>query len=235
MRFVRSPLAAAVFAASALFLSAQAAAQNAALPTEKDRVSYMIGVDIGKSLKPLTVEIDAAVLKRAIDDVLAGKTLLLDEQELAAVGQAFSQKMQAKQQADQKAALDRNLAAGAAFLAENGKKPGVITTASGLQYQVVAAGKGAKPTAENTVKVHYTGTLLDGTKFDSSFDRNEPAQFPLGAVIPGWTEGMQLMPLNAKYRFWIPSALGYGDQGTPGGPIPPGSVLVFDVELLEIL
>lgn len=235
MRFARSPLAAAVFAASALFLSAQAAAQNAALPTEKDRVSYMIGVDIGKSLKPLAGEIDAAVLKRAIDDVLAGKALLLDEQELAAVGQAFSQKMQAKQQADQKAALDRNLAAGAAFLAENGKKPGVITTASGLQYQVVTEGKGPKPKASDSVKVHYTGTLLDGTKFDSSIDRKEPAQFVLNSVVPGWTEALQLMPVGSKYKLWIPANLGYGEQGTPGGPIPPNATLVFEVELIEIV
>jgi FKBP-type peptidyl-prolyl cis-trans isomerase FkpA len=235
MRPTRHPLAAAVFASLALLFSAQAAAQNAALPTEKDRVSYMIGVDVGKTLKPMAGEIDVAVLKRAIDDAFAGKPLLLDEQELAAVGQAFAQKMQAQQQAEQKAAVDRNTAAGDAFLAQNGKKRGVVTTASGLQYQVVSAGKGAKPNAENTVKVHYTGTLLDGTKFDSSIDRGEPAQFPLGAVIPGWTEGLQLMPAGSKYRFWIPAKLGYGDQGTPGGPIPPGSTLVFDVELLEVL
>lgn len=235
MRPTRHPLAAAVFATSVLLFSAQAAAQNAALATEKDRISYVLGMDIGKTLKSMSDDIDAAVLKRAIDDTLAGKPPLLDEQEVAATMQAFAQKMQAKQQAEQKAAVDRNTAAGDAFLAQNGKKRGVVTTASGLQYQVVTTGKGARPNAENTVKVHYTGTLLDGTKFDSSIDRGEPAQFPLGAVIPGWTEGLQLMPAGSKYRFWIPARLGYGDQGTPGGPIPPGSTLVFDVELLEVL
>ena len=235
MRPTRHPLAAAVFATSVLLFSAQAAAQNAALATEKDRISYVLGMDIGKTLKSMSDDIDAAVLKRAIDDALAGKPPLLDEQEVAATMQAFAQKMQAKQQAEQKAAVDRNTAAGDAFLAQNGKKRGVVTTASGLQYQVVTTGKGARPNAENTVKVHYTGTLLDGTKFDSSIDRGEPAQFPLGAVIPGWTEGLQLMPAGSKYRFWIPARLGYGDQGTPGGPIPPGSTLVFDVELLEVL
>lgn len=233
--FAATGVAAAIFATSALCFSVQVAAQNAELPTEKDRVSYMIGVDVGKTLKPMAGEIDVAVLKRAIDDAFAGKPLLLDEQELAAVAQAFAQKMQAKQQADQKAAVDRNTAAGDAFLAQNGKKRGVVTTASGLQYQVLTAGKGAKPTAENTVKVNYTGTLLDGMKFDSSLDRGEPAQFLLGAVIPGWTEGLQLMQPGSKYRFWIPAKLAYGDQGTPGGPIPPGSTLVFDVELLEVL
>ena len=235
MRPTRHPLAAAVFATSVLLFSAQAAAQNAALATEKDRISYVLGMDIGKTLKSMSDDIDAAVLKRAIDDTLAGKPPLLDEQEVAATMQAFAQKMQTKQQAEQKAAVDRNTAAGDAFLAQNGKKRGVVTTASGLQYQVVTTGKGARPNAENTVKVHYTGTLLDGTKFDSSIDRGEPAQFPLGAVIPGWTEGLQLMPAGSKYRFWIPARLGYGDQGTPGGPIPPGSTLVFDVELLEVL
>lgn len=235
MRPTRHPLAAAVFATSVLLFSAQAAAQNAALATEKDRISYVLGMDIGKTLKSMSDDIDAAVLKRAIDDALAGKPPLLDEQEVAATMQAFAQKMQAKQQAEQKAAVDRNTAAGDAFLAQNGKKRGVVTTASGLQYQVVTTGKGARPNAENTVKVNYTGTLLDGTKFDSSIDRGEPAQFPLGAVIPGWTEGLQLMPAGSKYRFWIPARLGYGDQGTPGGPIPPGSTLVFDVELLEVL
>jgi FKBP-type peptidyl-prolyl cis-trans isomerase FkpA len=236
MRFTCHPLAVAVLAASALLFSAQAPAQDAApLPTEKERVGYMIGMDIGKSIKPMAGEFDLAMLKRAIDDVLSGKPTLLDEQEVATVMQAFSQKMQAKQQADQKAALDRNTASGEAFLAQNGKRRGVVTTASGLQYQVLSAGKGAMPKLESTVKVHYTGTLLDGTKFDSSHDRNEPAQFALGAVIPGWTEGLQLMPAGSKYRFWIPARLAYGDQGTPGGPIAPGSTLVFEVELLEVL
>jgi FKBP-type peptidyl-prolyl cis-trans isomerase FkpA len=236
MKSSRYTLAVTVLAASALFLPAQVMAQDtASLPTEKERVGYMIGMDIGKSIKPMAGEFDVAMLKRAIDDVLSGKPTLLDEQEVATVMQAFSQKMQAKQQAAQKLALESNAAAGEAFLAQNGKKSGIVTTASGLQYQVLSAGKGAMPKAESTVKVHYIGTLLDGTKFDSSHDRNEPAQFALGAVIPGWTEGLQLMPAGSKYRFWIPARLAYGDQGTPGGPIAPGSTLVFEVELLEVL
>ena len=111
----------------------------------------------------------------------------------------------------------------------------MTTTASGLQYQVITAGKGAKPKASDSVKVHYKGTLLDGTKFDSSYDRKEPAQFVLNSVVPGWTEALQLMPVGSKYTLWIPAKLGYGAEGTPGGPIPPNSTLVFEVELLEIV
>ena len=226
--------AALLAAATAAAALAAGPAAPAPLTTEKDKVSYMIGLDIGKSLKPIHDEIDLAVLKRAIDDVLAGRTPQLDEAGAAATMQAFSQKMQAKQAADRKVELDRNLAAGKAFLAENGKKPGVVTTASGLQYQVLTAGTGPKPAAGANVRVHYRGTLLDGTVFDSSYDRNEPAEFGLSAVIPGWTEALQLMPVGSKYKLWIPQDLAYGEQGTPGGPIPPGSTLVFEVELLGL-
>lgn len=226
-------LALATAATAAPVLAAGPAAP-APLTTDKDKVSYMIGLDIGKSLKPIHDEVDLAVLKRAIDDVLAGRTPQLNETDAAATMQAFSQRMQAKQAADRKVELDRNLAAGKAFLAENGKKPGVVTTASGLQYQVLTAGAGPKPAAGANVRVHYRGTLLDGTVFDSSYDRNEPAEFGLGAVIPGWTEALQLMPVGSKYKLWIPQDLAYGEQGTPGGPIPPGSTLVFEVELLGL-
>jgi FKBP-type peptidyl-prolyl cis-trans isomerase FkpA/FKBP-type peptidyl-prolyl cis-trans isomerase FklB len=149
--------------------------------------------------------------------------------------QAFATKMQAKQKAEMEAKAKTNQEEGTKFLATNGKKPGIVTTASGLQYQVVTMGKGAKPTPSDNVRVHYTGTLLDGTKFDSSYDRNEPAQFAVGAVVPGWTEALQLMPVGSKFKLWIPGKLGYGETGTPGGPIPPNATLVFDVELLEIV
>jgi FKBP-type peptidyl-prolyl cis-trans isomerase FkpA len=212
------------------------------LPTEKQQVSYMIGMDIGKSLKPMKEEVDMATLQRAINDVFGDKKPLLNEQQAAKVMQGFAQKMQVKQQAEMakkqaemEAQGKKNVAAEATFLAENGKKPGVTTTASGLQYQELTAGKGAKPKASDSVKVHYTGTLLDGTKFDSSYDRKEPAQFVLNSVVPGWTEALQLMPVGSKYKLWIPAKLGYGAEGTPGGPIPPNSTLVFEVELLEIV
>jgi FKBP-type peptidyl-prolyl cis-trans isomerase FkpA len=212
------------------------------LPTEKQQVSYMIGMDIGKSLKPMKEEVDMATLQRAIGDVFGDKKPLLNDEQATKVMQAFAKKMQAKQQeemakkqAEMEALGKKNIAAETTFLAENGKKPGVVTTASGLQYQVLSTGKGAKPKATDSVKVHYTGTLLDGTKFDSSYDRKEPAQFVLNSVVPGWTEALQLMPVGSKYKLWIPAKLGYGAEGTPGGPIPPNSTLVFEVELLEIV
>lgn len=211
------------------------------LPTEKQQISYMIGMDIGKSLKPMKDEIDMATLQRAINDALADKKSLLTDEQAMQVMQAFAVKMQAKQQeemAKKQAEMaeqgKKNVEEGKKFLAENGKKPGVTTTASGLQYQVITAGTGPKPKATDSVKVHYTGTLLDGTKFDSSHDRNEPAQFVLNSVVPGWTEALQLMPVGSKYKLWIPANLAYGEQGTPGGPIPPNATLVFEVELLEI-
>lgn len=211
------------------------------LPTEKHQVSYMIGMDIGKSLKPMTDDVDLDTVKRAIDDVFADKKPLLNEEQSAKVMQAFAQKMQAKQQeemakkqAERETQGKKNLDEGAKFLADNGKKSGIVTTASGLQYQVITTGKGAKPKASDSVKVHYTGTLLDGTKFDSSLDRGEPAQFVLNSVVPGWTEALQLMPVGSKYKLWIPANLGYGAEGTPGGPIPPNATLVFEVELLDI-
>ncbi len=219
-----------------------AAGKVEGLPTEKQQISYMIGMDIGKSLKPMKDEVDMATLQRAINDVFADKKPLLNDEQAMKVMQAFATKMQAKQQeemAKKQAEMaeqgKKNLEAGTKFFAENGKKPGVTTTASGLQYQIVTAGKGPKPKADDSVKVHYTGTLLDGTKFDSSIERNEPAQFVLNSVVPGWTEALQLMPVGSKYKLWIPASLGYGEQGTPGGPIPPNATLVFDVELIEIV
>ena len=211
------------------------------LATEKEQVSYVIGMDIGKSIKPMKDEVDLATLRRAIDDVVNDKKLLLNDEQVATVMQAFSEKMQAKQQeemvkkqAEMAAQGKKNLEVEAAFLAANAKKPGVVTTASGLQYQVITEGAGPKPKDTDRVAVHYAGTLLDGTEFDSSYKRGEPAQLVLGAVVPGWAEALQLMSKGSKYKLWIPSKLGYGEAGTPGGPIPPNSALVFEIELLDI-
>ena len=137
--------------------------------------------------------------------------------------------------AEAAAASEANLAEGQRFLAENGQRVGVVTTASGLQYQVLTAGVGPKPMADSSVKVHYVGSLLDGTEFDSSIARNEPVTFNLQQVVRGWQEGLQLMPVGSKYRLWVPGDLGYGAEGTPGGPIGPNATLVFEVELLEIV
>ena len=203
------------------------------LPTEKEQVSYMIGMDMARSLEPVKDEIDLDTLNKALKSSLAGEKLLLDEKQSAQIRETFAQKVQAQRIAKMMADAKKNLEDGQKFLAENAKKPGVITTASGLQYQVLTEGKGPKPSATDAVSAHYKGALLDGKTFDSSYDRGEPATFVLGQLVPGWQEGIALMPVGSKYRFWIPSKLAYGEQGA--GPIGPNQTLVFEVELLDIV
>lgn len=204
------------------------------LATEKERVSYMVGMDLGKSLEPVKDEIDLATMNKALKATLAGEKPLMTDEQAQKVREAFSQKMQAQQIAKMMAEAKENLAKGQAFLAENAKKPGVQTTASGLQYQVLTEGTGPKPKPTDAVRAHYKGMLLDGKEFDSSYARGEPATFMLPQMVPGWQEGIPLMNVGGKYRFWIPANLGYGERGTPGGPIPPNATLVFEVELLDI-
>ncbi len=215
--------------------TSETATKYPGLATEKDQASYMVGMAMAKQMEPMKDDIDVDMLMKAIKSSLAGEKLLLTEEQASEIGASFGERMQAKQVAKMEADAKKNLADGQKFLADNGKKPDIKTTASGLQYQVLMQGKGVKPTATDAVRVHYKGTLLDGTTFDSSYDRKEPAVFPLNQVAPGWAEGVQLMPVGSKYKLWIPSALGYGDKGTPGGPIPPNATLVFEVELLEIV
>jgi FKBP-type peptidyl-prolyl cis-trans isomerase FkpA/FKBP-type peptidyl-prolyl cis-trans isomerase FklB len=216
---------------------ADAKAENAipGLETKKQQVSYMVGMSIGKSLEGIKEEVDLDVVEKAMRTMVAGEKPLMDEKQAQEIGAAFQQEMQIKQIAKAAAEGKKNLEEGAAFLAENAKKAGVQTTASGLQYQVVSEGAGPKPKAEDVVRVHYKGTMLDGETFDSSYDRGEPATFPLAAVVPGWQEGLQLMPVGSKFKLWIPGKLGYGDKVPPGAPIGPNETLVFDVELLEIV
>jgi len=204
------------------------------LPTEKEQASYMIGMSLGKSLEQVKDEINLDTVIKALRSSTAGEKLLLTDEQARTIGEAFGQKMQAKQIAKMMAEAKANLEKGEKFLAENAKKPGVITTASGLQYQVLTAGNGAKPGAQDGVKVHYQGTVLDGKEpFDSSYKRGEPATMPLQGVIPGWQEGLQLMPVGSKYKFWIPAKLAYGEQAPP--MIGPNQMLMFEVELLEIV
>ena len=201
---------------------------------EKQRNSTMIGMDIAKSLAPFKDEIDPVALSQALTASLAGKPTRLTPAEADKLRVEFGQKMQQKMMAKAAAAGEENLKKGQAFLAENGKKPGVRTTASGLQYQVLRQGSGPTPQKTDKVRVTYRGTLLDGTEFDST-EKNggAPVEFMLAQVIPGWSEGVALMPVNSKYRFWIPSNLAYGPNGQE--PIGPNSTLVFDVELLGIV
>jgi FKBP-type peptidyl-prolyl cis-trans isomerase FkpA len=230
-QFVRNTLATAVLAAAVAAPSVGAVDK---LTTEKEKVSYMVGMDLSNGLAQIKDEIDPAIVAQALQDALKGGKTLLTQEEALAVRQAFVQKMQTAQAEKQKAQATTNKAEGEKFLAANKSKPGVKTTASGLQYQVIKEGTGKKPSATDQVKVHYLGTLIDGTKFDSSYDRGQPAQFALNGVIPGWTEALQLMTVGSKYKLFIPSDLAYGEKGTPG-PIGPNSTLIFEVELIEIL
>jgi FKBP-type peptidyl-prolyl cis-trans isomerase FkpA/FKBP-type peptidyl-prolyl cis-trans isomerase FklB len=210
-------------------------AKATGLKTGREQASYMIGMSFGRSLQPVKDEVDMDTLVKAMKTVMSGGKPLLSDEQAQQVAQTLDQYMQEKKTAEAQAAAKKNATEGEAFLAANAKKPGVKTTESGLQYQVITEGKGPKPTADDMVKVHYKGELLDGTEFDSSYERGEPAQFSLQQVAPGWAEGVQLMPVGSKYKLWIPSKLGYGEQGTPGGPIPPNATLVFEVELLDIV
>ena len=198
-----------------------------------DKVSYALGIGIGRQLSQMgAADLNIDDFAQAIKDVIAGD-LKLGDAEAQQIVQEFFAKHEEKQKAE---AAEKGKAAkqdGEKFLAENGKKEGVITTASGLQYQVLHEGNGQSPKATDTVECHYEGTLIDGTKFDSSYDRGQTATFPLNQVIAGWTEGLQLMKEGGKYRFFIPYELGYGERGA-GASIPPFSTLVFDVELVSV-
>ena len=201
------------------------------LDTPEQQAGYGIGVNIGSNLSSQGVaeDIDIAALLMGIEDAVSGE-LKMEEQEIMAALQAFSAQQEAKAMAE----LEAQAEAGRAFLAENANRDGVVTTDSGLQYEVLTKGEGgASPTASDSVNVHYHGTLVDGSVFDSSIDRGQPVSFPLGNVIPGWTEGLQLMSVGDKYRFFVPSELAYGANGAPP-LIGPNATLIFDVELLSI-
>jgi len=223
-----------VTVALAASLSASAAfAQQTELETPEDRLSYTIGMDIGQSLSDQDMPLDIDVLMQGLRDSYLGEETLLTREEALKEREQFIEQRQ-QQLAEQRAEDARvNLEEGQAFLSANADKPGVQVTDSGLQYRVVEEGEGASPDADDRVTVHYRGRLISGVEFDSSYAREEPATFGLGQVIPGWTEGLQLMREGAKYEFFIPADLAYGEQGRPG-PIGPNSTLIFEVELLEV-
>ena len=202
-----------------------------AIKSELEKTSYALGMNVAMSLKQIPMELDVDAVKEGLSDMLSGAKLAMEQEEYAAVMQAFQAKMQAEQQAATAGKAAENAAAQKEFLAKNKDVEGVITTDSGLQYIVLKEGEGDSPNLDHTVKVHYEGKLLDGTVFDSSIQRGEPIEFGVGQVIKGWTEALQLMNVGSKYKLFIPSELAYGDRGA-GNLITPGAMLTFEVELL---
>lgn len=204
-----------------------------ALKTEVDKVSYIIGTQIARNFKSQDIEINLEPLMWGLKDVLGSKELALSQEEMQQVYTSFQQRMRAKQAAKAAKEAAENLDKGKAFLEQNKAKEGVKVLPSGLQYKVITEGTGAIPTADSKVKTHYRGTLIDGTEFDSSYKRNQPAEFAVKGVIKGWTEALQLMKEGAKWELYVPADLAYGERGRPG--IPPNSVLIFEIELLEVV
>jgi FKBP-type peptidyl-prolyl cis-trans isomerase FklB len=217
-----------IVTASLLALPLLGQEKSPQLKDQKDKVSYSIGMNIGANLSRQKVDINPDILAAGIKDAIAGKTQLTQDQ-VKEVMQQFEKDMEQKQ----KESGEKNKAEGAKFLEENKKKPGVKTTASGLQYKVEKEGTGPQPKATDMVTVQYRGTLIDGTEFDSSYKRGQPATFPLNGVIKGWTEGLQLMKQGGKYQFFVPSNLAYGERSV-GPDIAANATLIFDVELLDV-
>ena len=217
-----------------LALPALADAQDApALKSEKDKLSYAMGMDLGSQLKSRSVDIAPDVFARGLSDALTGGKTLLTEAEAKAVIAELQKAMLVKQTAEAKAVGDKNMKEGDAFLAANKTKEGVVTLPSGVQYKVLSAGTGPKPTLEQTVVCQYRGTLIDGKEFDSSYKRGQPATFPVKGVIKGWAEVLQLMPVGSKWQVFIPPDLAYGTRGA-GADIGPNATLIFEIELVAI-
>jgi FKBP-type peptidyl-prolyl cis-trans isomerase len=235
-----------VLAATLLGVSLSATAQTPAPPAppaaapaaaqfanSKDRVSYAIGADIASSFRRQQLEINPEILTKAFRDVYTTGTGMMSDTEIREAITAFQREMQTKMQEKMKADAEQNKKEEAAFLAENAKKEGVVTLPSGLQYKVLTAGTGPKPAATDSVTVHYRGTFLSGKEFDSSYSRKQPATFGVNRVVKGWTEALQLMPVGSKWQLYIPSKLGYGEQGNPPA-VGPAACLVFEIELISI-
>ena len=204
-----------------------------ALKTDKDKVSYAIGVNIGKSMRKDTVDIDPAIFNRGMKDALSGGKLLLTDEEMKVALTKLQTDLRAKQEQAAQKAGEINKKAGDDFLAQNKTKEGVLALPDGLQYKILKEGTGPKPSATDSVVCNYRGTLLDGTEFDSSYKRGQPATFPVSGVIKGWTEAVQLMPVGSKWQLFVPADLAYGNRGA-GPDIGPNATLIFEVELLSI-
>ncbi|RJQ23104.1 MAG: FKBP-type peptidyl-prolyl cis-trans isomerase [Nitrospiraceae bacterium] len=218
-----------------IFLASTASAgEKMVLKTQRDKVSYGIGMDIGNSLKKQSIDVDPDILSKGIKDMLSGKKPLMTEEEFRETMTNLNNEMMAKQMEQLKERGEKNRKKGEEFLAENKKKEGVVTLPSGLQYKVIKEGAGEKPKATDTVSVHYRGTLTDGTEFDSSYGSGQPVTLKVNGVIPGWTEALQLMNPGSKWQLFIPSGLAYGERGAGRGEIGPNETLIFEVELLSI-
>ena len=217
-----------------IFLASQVSAQESqTLKSQKEKISYIIGMDIGGNFKKQSVDIDPDILTRGIKDALSGAKPQLSDQEAREVMASFEKEMRAKQEEIRKTVGEKNKIEGEKFLAENKSKEVIQTLPDGLQYKVITPGKGKKPQLTDTVIAHYRGTLIDGTEFDSSYRRGQPASFPVSGVIRGWTEALQLMEEGGKWQLFIPPNLAYGDRGA-GQVIGPNAVLIFEVELISI-
>jgi FKBP-type peptidyl-prolyl cis-trans isomerase FklB len=216
-------------------MSAEMAAEETMSADPMPDASYAIGLNIGRNMSSQGVAFDEARLIAGLRDGLSGAEPALTDEQMQAAMQAFQQKMMAEQQAQRQAAAADNSAAGEAFLAANADQEGVVVADSGLQYKVDEPGEGPPPTPADQVVVHYRGKLIDGTEFDSSYSRGEPATFPLGGVIEGFSEGLQKFGKGGKGTIWIPGELGYGENGAPGGVIGPNATLVFEIELVDVI
>lgn len=204
-----------------------------ALKDKRDKLSYALGMNLGTKLKQDQIDVEPNALVQGLKDMLAGSKPLMTEDEARATLMQWQSELQAKQEEKMKQAADVNKKEGEAFLAANKAKDGVVTLPSGLQYKIVTAGTGPKPTASDTVVCNYRGTLINGTEFDSSYKRGQPATFPVGRVIKGWTESLQLMPVGSKWQLFIPPDLAYGEHGA-GNDIGPNATLIFEVEVISI-
>ncbi len=219
------------------FVGASSAQDASTLKSERDRLSYALGVATGNQMRAQSLDVDLELYAQGLKDALSGGKTLLTDAELREIMTGFQNEQRKKQMALQnqkaKETAEKNKADGEAFLAQNKSAEGVITLASGLQYKILKEGNGEKPKLGDSVVCHYRGTLLDGTEFDSSYKRNTPATFPVQGVINGWTEALQLMPVGSKWQLFVPSALAYGEPGR-GGQIGPNAALIFEVELIAI-
>ena len=223
--------------AAVVLLSGSACARqtstSADLKTDKDKASYAVGLNVGKNLAKESIDVDPAIVEQGIKDAMAGGKTLMTDEEVKAAMTALKATAQKNQEAKMAQAGDANKKEGDAFLAANKAKDGVVTLPSGLQYKILTAGTGAKPTAADTVICNYKGTLINGKEFDASSKHGGPATFPVSGVIKGWTEALQLMPVGSKWQLFIPPDLAYGQRGA-GGDIGPGATLIFELELVSI-